>query len=75
MAKRISVPTRTYPDGFGAHVEWGVDEDQDGTDALILNVVQTDRWADGTRSRQSVGIYLNREAIVDLIADLARALR
>lgn len=61
------IPSRSYISGFGpldAHIEW--DRDEFSGD-LVLNVVTQN-------GEYGAGIYLNRVAIADLIADLAKCL-
>ena len=62
-----STPSRNYVTGFGpldAHIEW--DRDETSGD-LVLNVVTQN-------GEHAAGINLNRVAIADLIADLAKSL-
>lgn len=61
------IPSRSYPTGFGpldSHIQW--DRDESSGD-LVMNVVTMN-------GDHAAGIILNRVAITDLIADLAKAL-
>jgi hypothetical protein len=62
-----AIPSRKYMDGFepmDAHIEWDRDE---STGDLVMNVVTNN-------GEHGAGITLNRVAIADLIADLAKTL-
>ena len=73
MAEKMRRPLHTFNDGTGSHIKWDVYPGLGREDDILAMRVMQDQY--GGIPAASAVVFLTREALVDLIADLTRALR